>query len=422
MTNPRRVLAAIVLLCVSARLAMLLYYLHRHGWVPETWEYETIATNLLAGRGFVFPHHGVEFRAYVVPVFPLYCAALHWLGGPSLWLYFGAQLAAAGLVSGLCYVLAKRMVPEQVAALVGLAAALEPGLVVYQSYKVDPLTLCQLLGLGAVWLIVREPGAPSIASCAAAGALLGLAMMTRPDLVALGVLLLSVMARSAGDRRRVRVGTVALVAAALAVMSPWFVRNYRVFDRFKPFSTMSAELLWFGNNPESIGSSLASDKRAMYAHAPPELRARVENAASELEMEQAFREAAVGYFRRSPGASLVRSARKFLYFWWFTPTFGTLYSGWLPSGATIFYMSLHATLLALFLLGLWRLRRETDRDRLAIAAAGVGVPLALACIHAVYYVEGRHRVLAMPFILLIAAPGLARLLELLRGEPVRNPA
>ncbi|TAJ22692.1 MAG: hypothetical protein EPO64_13125, partial [Nitrospirae bacterium] len=50
---------------LAVRLGMLFWYLSRHGWAGETWEYEVIALNLLEKGEYFYPFHGTDYRSYV---------------------------------------------------------------------------------------------------------------------------------------------------------------------------------------------------------------------------------------------------------------------------------------------------------------------------------------------------------------------
>jgi 4-amino-4-deoxy-L-arabinose transferase-like glycosyltransferase len=121
------------------RLTALFWYLSTHGWKGETWEYEVIANNLLAGKGFVFLFHGSVYRSLCVPFFPAICAALHWLGGSGLGLYYVFQLSCALGIISLTYFLTTRLFGENAAGYAGWLVALDPASIVYQSYKVDAM-------------------------------------------------------------------------------------------------------------------------------------------------------------------------------------------------------------------------------------------------------------------------------------------
>ena len=74
----RRDLAVIALVGVVARIALLAV---AGTWgAPRLWEYDDIARNLLAGRGFVYDYYGTEYRAFTTPGWPVALAVLLRIG------------------------------------------------------------------------------------------------------------------------------------------------------------------------------------------------------------------------------------------------------------------------------------------------------------------------------------------------------
>jgi hypothetical protein len=97
------------------------------------------------------------------------------------------------------------------------------------------------------WALERLAASDTRGSAAAAlgsGALFGLAILTRETVLYFVPLAASWLAwkRPGGLRR-----AALLLAGSLAVVAPWTVRNYAVFDAFVPVSTAGALNLWQGN-------------------------------------------------------------------------------------------------------------------------------------------------------------------------------
>ncbi|MEV4422380.1 glycosyltransferase family 39 protein [Patulibacter sp. NPDC049589] len=101
--------------------------------------------------------------------------------------------------------------------------------------------------LGAVWAAVRHRDAPHARWVAAAGVLLGLAVLTRTNGA---IAVLPLLAAAWLPRRRWSDPVVLLVGLALA-LAPWTVRNAAVFGSFSPLGTQSGFTLAGAYNPES---------------------------------------------------------------------------------------------------------------------------------------------------------------------------
>jgi hypothetical protein len=120
-------------------------------------------------------------------------------------------------------------------------------------------TLYVMLELFFVWLCLRAGDRPTLARFIPAGLIAGLATLTRPNMLLLLPLLplwSTVVFR--GDRRAL-IKSLAVPAAAVAVIAPWTIRNYAIFHKCIPVSTLSGTNLLIGNNdlvlehPDRIG-------------------------------------------------------------------------------------------------------------------------------------------------------------------------
>jgi 4-amino-4-deoxy-L-arabinose transferase-like glycosyltransferase len=403
--NRHKTLLMLLGVGLAVRLAVLFYYLSTHDWQGETWEYEEIATNLLEGRGYVFDFHQAVYRSFSVPVFPILCYALHLIGGPGLSLYYVFHLSVALGVIVLTYAMACRWFGEQTALVAAFFVALEPGLVVYHSYKVDPVALSTFLLLLGVYTFTRAADSLDKRLAWASGAVMGLGVMTRPDLIAvLAVVVLWVIL----ERRRLftvlRLATPVIVAATL-VVAPWVIRNYYVHGQVLVTYSVSSELLWRGNNPNSTGTTVTLSNEGQFEAAPEEFRRKIDTS-SEMEIYALFREETLRFISQDPVGFLGRSIKKIWYFWWFSPTYAANYYGWLPSPLVKVYKLLHGILLGLVLIGGWSVVRDGPNPTRRTSFYLLTVVLGVTLIHSIGYVEGRHRVLVMPIILMWAAHGL----------------
>jgi 4-amino-4-deoxy-L-arabinose transferase-like glycosyltransferase len=184
--------------------------------------------------------------------------ALRFIFHPPLYLYFiGVVQALFGSLEAVKY--AQAVVGALLAPAVGLVgrrdygartglvaagiAACYPELVWFVSHYWAETVFTVLLW----WGLERTTAADERGSwpmAAAAGALLGLATLTRETvLYFLPAAALWLAWRRAGGARR----AAALLLAALLLVVPWTVRNYLAFDAFVPVSTSGALNLWQGN-------------------------------------------------------------------------------------------------------------------------------------------------------------------------------
>ena len=70
------------------------------------------------------------------------------------------------------------------------------------------------------------------------------------------VVLLAAMAYSCLGWRRATAVFLAASVVFAALMSPWWIRNYLLFDAFVPFSTSAAKNLYLGNNRNNLHAGI----------------------------------------------------------------------------------------------------------------------------------------------------------------------
>jgi len=362
----------------------------------QSWEYETLAVNIASGRGYVISHFGHDVLAFGDGnLYSFLAGALYAAIGAQPVVLAVAQALVASLIAPTVYLIAERPLGATTAALGAALAALHPGLMAY-TLKLHPLGLdAVLLALLVLWS-VRRPwsGRQSVV----AGLTLGLNLMTRPTYFLAGVVTWAMPAtRHHGARRSV----VAAVCVAVLVATPWIVRNWVLLGEPVLMST-SFEDIWKGNNDAANGSSYVAPDTTVFDVAPARFQQRVW-AADELQVRAVFAEETAEFVRGHPEQFVALAARKFVYFWWLPVEAGLLYPArWLTAYqayAVVIYA--FATLGAI---GILRDGRSQERE-LLLTLASVG--LTLAVLHALAYVEGRHRWGMEPLILLVAARGIA---------------
>jgi hypothetical protein len=139
----------------------------------------------------------------------------------------------------------------------------------------------------------------------------------------------------------------------------------------------------------------------MLDDAPAEFRARI-LAADEVEQQRLFRDAYADFLREQPGDALALWARKLLYAWWFSPVSGAEHPGW----ALPLYRPYYVLAAVLAVAGVVSGLRRGPRLLTAMLVACLA---AISAGQAVFFVEGRHRLVLMPVVLALAVLGAVRL-------------
>ena len=172
----RHAMAGLLAAAVVVRLALV-----AAGGPPETFEYDELARNLLAGRGYVYHHLGdAPFRSFYsgVPYVALTAAMYGLAPGGRTAMLVAQAVVSAGL--GLVVVLiARRLMDERFALVAGALTLFHPALVYYDTRKLHPLGFDALAVAAAVLLLMkaRETRRPAVAL--GAGLAMGLAILQR---------------------------------------------------------------------------------------------------------------------------------------------------------------------------------------------------------------------------------------------------
>lgn len=234
-------LAVFALACVIHLLAVGSGF-WREDYLPDSYDesrYVYYGQEIREGRGMHAPGYNDKATAYVMPLFPLLIAAV---GPDSLVGIRLVQLVLSGLVAVVTFWIATHFYGEKVGWLAALALLANLGWIRQPGYILtEPLFI--LLMTAAIGMILYQP--ENLRWLAGAGALMGLAWLTRGAAFGALVLLFLYLWWRAGFVKTFITGTVMLL-----VISPWIIRNYRAFDAFVPVSTQSGNVLSGAYNDE----------------------------------------------------------------------------------------------------------------------------------------------------------------------------
>ena len=316
---PRAVWAAVAV-GLAARLAFSLGYWVDKPLTHDEREYLLLAQNVASGRGFAYllpdgsPAPGEHFGR--APAYPLFLAGIMRLGGmvpvsnaaaePDASLLRAIRVAqsclGAALVSLVAW-LAYRAAGPAAATAAGVLAAVYPPLVWTPAYVFSE-TLFSVLALGCAALLTLDSRRAGLA--AGAGALAGLAVLTRPVMLFFLPLALLWLCWTG----RWRSAGVFTIACALLV-APWTARNVREYGRFVLVASEGGITFWTGNHPLAVGEGdMAANpdiKRANVA-----LRAAYPGLTPE-QLEAVYYREAAAFIREQPAAWARLMLRKVFY-------------------------------------------------------------------------------------------------------------
>ena len=132
---------------------------------------------------------------------------------------------------------------------------------------------------------------------------------------------------------------------------------------------------------------------------PPEVAPALASP-DELDHSRAFLAEAVRFIEGNPLGFSALYARKLYQFWWFGPFSGRTYPAW----QLTLYKPLYGLLLCLALFGFAILARSRHR---AEAYLLLSIPVAVSVFQSLFYVQGRHRWMVEPFLVMFASVALA---------------
>jgi hypothetical protein len=235
--------------------------------------YQVYARDLADGRGYLSVVTG-EPTAFQPPGWPLLLGAWYWIADHTPIPGSDVDLAAAlGVALGvgtlvLLAAVTRHLFDSRVAALATGLYAVWPNVVF--GAAVPALETCFVAGvLLLLWLLLRAgwpSRPPAWPTSVAIGAVVGAVVLVRPFaasvLVAAAV---SGLVAGHGPARTAR-AVLPMVLAAVAVVTPWTVRNAVVLDGFVPLSTNVGETFCLGHHPGATGGYALDDPYCVGGH------------------------------------------------------------------------------------------------------------------------------------------------------------
>lgn len=408
----RRLVVRLAVLAFGLRVLAVFVVNDWHA--PEDWEYGTIARNLIAGHGFSgsawFVPEGPT--AFMAPAYVFFLAAGYALLGEAAYLPLQLVQAAAGaLAVALIAAIGRRIFGPVAGLCAGAVLAFNPTHA-YLASQVHPLVFLSLVTLVVIGCALRLGDQPRPGRAVALGAAIGAAMLTDPAIaIAAPVLgLYPVVKHWPQWRRGVALGAIT-TAAACAVVAPWTIRNYLVFERFILVKSPAGLALWIGNHPGATGTQFALDDTGTFEHAvermDPALRARLEGLGEPAAYHELGRMARAHMWAHPHDAAL-GAIRKAAYFWWYPTWLTDPFDAQQPIRGQFRhpYKYVWAAVLLLAMVGLVHRRRDWRRWGL--------LAVVLVCYTGLYAATNvgsnpRYRIPVEPLVMVFSGAGLARL-------------
>ncbi len=272
------------------------------------------ARAIVAGRQYVPTAY---FRA---PLYPFVLAGIYAVMGPS---YLNPRLVQAllsALMCGVLFDMGRRLFGRVVGVMAGVAAASYWTLIFFDGeLLIPPLPL--FLNIVMLWLLVRGMQSPHWAWFAAAGVMLGLSAVARPNVLLFGPAAVGwLLVLHRGAWRRALVCCAWLTAGCLAAVLPVTIRNYVVGGEFVLIASQGGLNFYIGNNPESDGRTAIAPRGALdfwgsYDHAIAEAELALGRKLKASEVSDYYYDRGWEFIRTQPSLALALTWLKVRLFW-----------------------------------------------------------------------------------------------------------
>jgi len=409
--------SAALLAIIAAGIAIRLL-LVAAGGTPQRFEYDDIARHVIAGQGYVYDQLGTPYRSFYAGLgYMAINIVTDWLFPETPKAMLAVQSIYAGLLALVAFAIARRFTDDRLATVAAALTLTHPALLYYDVRKLHPLGFDSLMMMLAVWTVMRLRDNRRPLVVMASGMVLGLAIFQRGSMALFLVGAAAWLSRVAPTRtsdaaeprsrpipraNHLDLRTVGLyVAGALIVLTPWAARNYAV-HHIAMLESMTWQQFWKGNATYSNGSGYLPGGRNVYDAAPERLQ-REWRQRDEAGQFRLFRDEGIAEVRKDPARAAGLMLKKFVYFWTAPPNAGQEY----PRVFFAAYLGYYVLIVVLSAIGLsaaWQqANRRADVAIILIYLASVAV------VHALMFVEMRHRWATEPVLLALVPAGASAL-------------
>jgi 4-amino-4-deoxy-L-arabinose transferase-like glycosyltransferase len=387
--------------------------------------YDAVAWNLARGAGFSLSGAGGLYpTAFVPPVVPIWVSLVYRAAGHDYFLALLAQCALGAFLPVALAALGRVLFTSGVGWAAGVLASFYPLLVFFNGYLLTETTFTVTVVL-ALWATAQWVKAPRLLRAALAGALWGLAALTRPTAVLMPIALLPWLWRPLGvtlERRAHLRQVAALLGVTMLCVLPWTLRNAVALHAFVPLTTGGGRSLLDSNNPYVLDDPRLRGNAVSTLGLPP--YAGQLAGLSEVEQDRRSARLAMEFLRERwrewPRLVAYKQAR----FWRIAAERGTT-GHWQAPGSPFVAMLRAVDPLALsfgvllpFIL--WGTALALHGPRRWYQSLPIWAIAYFALLAAVYWGSLRMRLPAEPLLVLLGALGLCdvrrRLHHLLRGR------
>jgi len=393
-------------------------------------EYGKIAYNMLSGAGYAFPWPHMDGSIVMLPTayMPPGQTFLHYIflslfgkGEPGMVALYIFQIAQACIFIYLLGKISLFLFRSQRASQITmwLAALYPPFGYVTMTFGVTSTALLLnaiILYIGIKFSEALDSGKNELKYALLLGLSCGMLLLFRgesPVLIFSTFVLLAYLNRS---KLRRSVLYIAIAGAlSCAVLAPWTIRNYIVFDRFIPVSTNGGFNFWRGNNEITTGSPWTESGGAVWS--TDTIWSEIESHLDEKEdydkiNSDVYTREAWKWIRENPSRAALLMLKKAAIFW--TIDF---YS---TRGGTPAYILIYACTLASLLIGGFFVRKnkisKTDKNVRTGLSIMILWCILMTLLAMVFFPLPRFQILMIGIYFPIMGYGLSQLIERFAGN------
>ena len=332
------------------------------------WEVGSVARSLALHQGFGSPLHGMTGpTAILPPIYPFLVAIVFRLCGLHSALSAFVILGMNGLLSSLTcipiYYAAKRSLGARTAKYASWLWVFYPNAIYFSAGRVWDYALATLMLALCFWATLSLQSERRMRYWIACGALWGLTALVNPSVLAAFFPLLAwaayYLGKKSGSWKR---NCLSAILAAIAVISPWCIRNYSVMHIVAPIRDNFWMEFWVGNTGDT------SNLVPKWAHP----------STSDVEMEKFQSEGETAYIRdkrrlsleflsHHPGLFFQLCLRRMVYYWTGVWSFQRAYLSGEPTAIpNIFFCSVLLVFMAKGIAHWWHRNPKTLMPYLAL--------------------------------------------------------
>jgi 4-amino-4-deoxy-L-arabinose transferase-like glycosyltransferase len=210
--------------------------------------YDSVATHLLDGEGFV---NASDTITVVPPVYPLFLAALYGMFGHAFTAVRLFQTLISALTCVLIYYLGKETFNSKVGRLAALLAVIYPFFFVWCRVLVTETLTAFLVSLGVLWLL-KTAADPSPRNRIVSGSIWGTVALVRANMLVFLPLIILWAFLEFGLHRKALYVAGTIIGVAGLILMPWTVRNVIKYRKPVLVASYGGSILYAANNPYSL--------------------------------------------------------------------------------------------------------------------------------------------------------------------------